>query len=156
MNLPEISVRRPITTIMLFIAIVIIGFVSFQRLPIDLFPEIEPPVISVLTQYPGASAQDVELNISKKIESGLSSITNLKKIRSVSIDNTSVVQLEFEFGTNLDEASNDIRSALEFTKRLLPDDAENPIIFKFSTNIFPIMFIAVQAEESYIGLNKLV
>ncbi len=156
MNLPEISVRRPITTIMLFIAIVIIGFVSFQRLPIDLFPEIEPPVISVLTQYPGASAQDVELNISKKIESGLSSITNLKKIRSVSIDNISVVQLEFEFGTNLDEASNDIRSALEFTKRLLPDDAENPIIFKFSTNIFPIMFIAVQAEESYIGLNKLV
>lgn len=156
MNLPEISVRRPITTIMLFAAIVIIGFVSFQRLPIDLFPEIEPPVISVLTQYPGASAQDVELNISKEIESGLSSINNLKKISSVSIDDISVVQLEFEYGTNLDEASNDIRSALEFTKRRLPDDAENPIIFKFSTNIFPIMFIAVQAEESYIGLNKLV
>lgn len=156
MNLPEVSVRRPITTIMLFVAIIIIGLVSFQRLPIDLFPEIEPPVVSVLTQYPGASAQDVELNISKKIESGLSSITNLKKIRSVSIDNISVVQLEFEFGTNLDEASNDIRSALEFTKRLLPDDAENPIIFKFSTNIFPILFVAVQAEESFIGLNKLV
>ncbi|AFN74490.1 Cation/multidrug efflux pump [Melioribacter roseus P3M-2] len=156
MNLPEISVRRPITTIMLFIAIVIIGLVSFQRLPIDLFPEIDPPYISVLTQYPGASAQDVEINVSKKIESGLSSVTNLKKISSVSIDNISVVQLEFEYGTNLDEASNDIRSALEFAKRNLPDDAEDPIIFKFSTNIFPILFIAVQAEESYVGLNKLV
>ncbi len=156
MNLPEVSVRRPITTIMLFVAIIIIGFVSFQRLPIDLFPEIEPPIISVLTQYPGASAQDVELNVTKKIESGLSSVTNLKKIRSTSIDNISVVQLEFEYGSNLDEASNDIRSALEFTKRNLPDDAEQPIIFKFSTNIFPILFIAVQANESYIGLNKLV
>lgn len=156
MNLPELSVRRPITTIMLFMAIMIIGFVSFERLPIDLFPEIEPPVISVLTQYPGASAQDVELNVTKKLESGLSSVTNLKKISSTSIDNISVVSLEFEYGTNLDEASNDIRSALEFTKRNLPDDAEDPVIFKFSTNIFPIMFIAVQANESYIGLNKLV
>ncbi|HPN38980.1 MAG TPA: efflux RND transporter permease subunit, partial [Melioribacteraceae bacterium] len=96
MNLPEVSVRRPITTIMLFMAIMIIGYVSFSRLPIDLFPEIEPPNISVLTQYPGASAQDVELNVTKKIEAGLSSITNLKKIRSTSIDNISVVSLEFE------------------------------------------------------------
>ncbi len=156
MNLPELSVRRPITTIMLFVGIMIIGAVSFMRLPIDLFPEIEPPVISVLTQYPGASAQDVELNVSKKIESGLSSVTNLKKVRSTSIDNMSVVTLEFEYGSNLDEASNDIRTALEFTKRGLPDDAEDPVIFKFSTNIFPVMFIAVQAEESYEGLNKLV
>ena len=156
MNLPEVSVRKPITTIMLFMAIIIIGIVSFERLPIDLFPEIEPPVISVLTQYPGASAQDVELNVSKKVESGLSSVTNLKKISSTSIDNISVVSLEFEYGSNLDEASNDIRSALEFTKRNLPDDAEDPVIFKFSTNVFPILFIAVQANESYIGLNKLV
>jgi HAE1 family hydrophobic/amphiphilic exporter-1 len=156
MNLPEISVRRPIATIMLFVAIMIIGLVSFDRLPIDLFPEIEPPIISVLTQYPGASAQDVELNVSKKLESGLSSVPNLKKIRSTSIDNISVISMEFEYGTNLDEASNDIRSALEFAKRNLPDDADAPIIFKFSTNIFPILFIAVQAKESYIGLNKLV
>ncbi|MFZ2324428.1 MAG: efflux RND transporter permease subunit [Ignavibacteriaceae bacterium] len=156
MNLSEVSVRKPITTIMLFMAIIIIGMVSFERLPIDLFPEIEPPIISVLTQYPGASAQDVELNVSKKVESGLSSVTNLKKISSTSIDNISVVSLEFEYGSNLDEASNDIRSALEFTKRNLPDDAEDPVIFKFSTNVFPIVFLAVQANESYIGLNKLV
>lgn len=156
MNLSEVSVRKPITTIMLFMAIIIIGMVSFERLPIDLFPEIEPPIISVLTQYPGASAQDVELNVSKKVESGLSSVTNLKKISSTSIDNISVVSLEFEYGSNLDEASNDIRSALEFTKRNLPDDAEDPVIFKFSTNVFPILFLAVQANESYIGLNKLV
>lgn len=156
MNLPAMSVRRPITTIMLFLAIIIIGYVSFDRLPIDLYPEIEPPIISVLTQYPGASAQDVELNVTKRIESGLSSVPNLKKLYSTSVDNLSVVVLEFEYGSNLDEASNDIRAALEFTKRFLPDDAETPAIYKFSTNMMPIMFWAVQAKESYIGLNKLI
>lgn len=156
MSLPDISVRRPITTLMLFAAILIIGFVSYQRLPIDLFPEIEPPVISVLVQYPGASAQDVELNVTKKVESGLGSVSELKTIRSTSIDGISVTTLEFEFGTNLDEASNNIRDALEFVKRQLPDDTENPFIFKFSTNFFPIVFLGVTADESYEGLNKLV
>ena len=156
MSLPDISVRRPITTSMLFVGILIIGFVSFQRLPIDLFPEIEPPVISVLVQYPGASAQDVELNVTKKVESGLGSVSELKTIRSTSIDGISVTTLEFEFGTNLDEASNNIRDALEFVKRQLPDDTENPFIFKFSTNFFPIVFLSVTADASYEGLNKLV
>lgn len=156
MSLPDISVRRPITTLMLFAAILIIGLVSFQRLPIDLFPEIEPPVISVLIQYPGASAQDVELNVTKKVESGLGSVSELKTMRSTSIDGISVTTLEFEFGTNLDEASNNIRDALEFVKRQLPDDTENPFIFKFSTNFFPIVFLGVTADASYEGLNKLV
>ncbi|MDD3558048.1 MAG: efflux RND transporter permease subunit [Melioribacteraceae bacterium] len=156
MSLPDISVRRPITTLMLFIAILIIGLVSFQRLPIDLFPEIEPPVISVLIQYPGASAQDVELNVTKKVETGLGSVSELKTIRSTSIDGISVVTLEFEYGTNLDEASNDIRDALEFVKRQLPEDTEAPFIFKFSTNFFPIVFLGVTADESYEGLNKLI
>lgn len=156
MTLPDISVRRPITTLMLFAAILIIGLVSYQRLPIDLFPEIEPPVISVLVQYPGASAQDVELNVTKKVESGLGSVSELKSMRSTSIDGISVTTLEFEFGTNLDEASNNIRDALEFVKRQLPDDTENPFIFKFSTNFFPIVFLGVTADASYEGLNKLV
>jgi len=156
MTLPDISVRRTITTLMLFAAILIIGLVSYQRLPIDLSPEIEPPVISVLVQYPGASAQDVELNVTKKVESGLGSVSELKSMRSTSIDGISVTTLEFEFGTNLDEASNNIRDALEFVKRQLPDDTENPFIFKFSTNFFPIVFLGVTADASYEGLNKLV
>ncbi len=156
MSLPDISVKRPITTLMLFVAILIIGLVSFQRLPIDLFPEIEPPVISVLIQYPGASAQDVELNVTKKVESGLGSVSDLKTLRSTSIDGISVTTLEFEYGTNLDEAANDIRDALEFVKRQIPEDTENPFIFKFSTNFFPIVFLSVTADESYEGLNKLV
>lgn len=156
MNLPEIAVRRPITTIMAFVVIIILGFVSFVGLPIDLFPEIEPPFISVLTQYPGASAQDIETNITEKMETALSGVTNLKKITSTSIDNISVVSLEFEYGTNLDEAANDVRDLLEFVKSDLPDDAETPTIFKFSTNLLPILFVSVTADQSYMGLNKLI
>jgi HAE1 family hydrophobic/amphiphilic exporter-1 len=156
MNLSEMSVRKPVTTVMCYLAVIVIGLVSLQRLPIDLFPEVDPPMISVLTQYPGASAQDVEMNVSRQIESGLSSISNLKKIYSTSIDNLSVVTLEFEYGSNLDEASNDIRSALEFTKRNLPDDAEEPSVYKFSSNMMPVLYLSVQAQESYQGLNKLI
>jgi len=156
MNLSEMSVRKPVTTVMCYLAVIVIGLVSLQRLPIDLFPEVDPPMISVLTAYPGASAQDVEMNVSKQIESGLGSISNLKKIYSTSIDNLSVVTLEFEYGSNLDEASNDIRSALEFTKSNLPDDVEEPTVYKFSSNMMPVLFLSVQAQESYLGLNKLI
>lgn len=156
MNLPQIFVDRPVTTIMVFLAIFALGAVSFFGLPIDLFPEIEPPVISVITNWDGASAQDVERNISKEIETGLSSISGLDKITSISIDNLSAVQLQFKWGTNLDEAANEIRNSLEFTKRRLPDDAEEPIIFKFGSNFFPVLFVSVTAEESYLGLNKLI
>ncbi len=156
MRLPEVAVRRPISTIMAFLAIIILGFVSFQGLPIDLLPEIEPPFISVLTQYPGASSQDVETNITEKMETALSGVSDLKKLTSTSIDNISVVSLEFEYGTNLDEASNNVRDLLEFVKRDLPDDAETPTIFKFSTNFFPILFVSVTADQSYPGLNKLI
>lgn len=155
MNLARIFVDRPVATMMLFIAILAIGLFSLYGLPIDLFPEIEPPVISVITQYHGASAKDIEANITKILESSLSSVNKLDKITSISIDNTSAIQLQFDWGTNLDEAANDIRNMLELTKSQLPDEVEAPIIFKFGTNFFPVLFISVTAEESYPGLNKL-
>lgn len=156
MNLAKIFVDRPVATMMLFMAILAVGLFSLYGLPIDLFPEIEPPVISVITQYPGAGARDIETSITKILESSLSSVNKLDKITSISIDNTSAIQLLFDWGTNLDEAANDIRNLLELTKRQLPEEAETPIIFKFGANFFPVLFISVTAEESYFGLNKLV
>jgi len=156
MNLPRIFVDRPITTIMVFLGIMAIGLVSISRLPIDLFPEIENPVISVVTRYPGASAREVEINVTKEIESALSTVNRLDKITSTSIDNLSVVQCQFKWGTNLDEAANDMRNMLEFSKRNLPTDAETPIIFKFGSNMFPVLIYGVTARESYLGLEKLI
>jgi len=136
MNLPKLFVDRPITTIMVFLAVLAIGLVSLAKLPIDLLPDIENPVISVITQYPGASAKDVETNVTKKIESSLSTVNKLDEITSTSIDNVSVIQCKFKWGTDLDEAANDIRNLLEIAKRDLPDDAETPYLFKFGRICF--------------------
>lgn len=156
MNLPKTFVKRPVTTLMVFMGLLIVGIFALLQLPIDFFPEIEPPIVSVLTSYPGASAQDVEQNVTKIIEASLGTVSELKKITSTSMDNVSVVVLEFEWGTNLDEASNNVRDALEFAKRSLPAEVEKPIIFKFSTSWFPVVFLSATAEENYPGLNKLI
>lgn len=156
MNLPKIFVNRPITTIMVFLGIMAIGLVSLMKLPIDLFPDIENPVISVITQYPGASAKDIETNITKKLETYLTTVNKLDELTSTSIDNVSVIQCKFKWGTDLDEAANDIRNQLEIAKRDLPEDAETPILFKFGSNMFPVLIYGVSAKESYFGLDKLI
>lgn len=148
------AVKKPVTTLMIFIAIVVIGIYSFTRLPIDLYPEIEIPAIMVYTGYPGANASDIETNISEPIENTLNTVSNLKEVYSTSRDNASVVTLEFEYGTDLDGAANDVRDALGMVTRYLPDGSEEPIIFKFSTNMMPIMFYAITADESYEGIEE--
>jgi len=148
------AVKKPVTTLMVFIAIIVIGIYSFTRLPIDLYPEIEIPAIMVYTGYTGANASDIETNISEPIENTLNTVSNLKEVYSTSRDNASVVTLEFEYGTDLDGAANDVRDALGMVTRYLPDGADDPIIFKFSTNMMPIMFFAITADESYEGIEE--
>lgn len=148
------AVKKPVTTLMVFIAIIVVGIYSFTRLPIDLYPEIEIPAIMVYTGYTGANAADIETNISEPIENTLNTVSNLKEVYSTSRDNASVVTLEFEYGTNLDGAANDVRDALGMVTRYLPDGADDPIIFKFSTNMMPIMFFAITADESYEGIEE--
>src|SRR3990167_6611017 len=131
MRLPEFGVRFPVTNIMIFLAILVLGVVSLSKLPIDLMPEIEPPVISVITVYEGASAEDVETKVTEIIENDLSIISNLDKLTSRSQEGLSIVSCRFKWGVNLDEASNDIRDRLEFSKKTLPEEIETPIVFKF-------------------------
>ncbi|HPS27859.1 MAG TPA: efflux RND transporter permease subunit, partial [Bacteroidales bacterium] len=148
------AVKKPVTTLMVFIAIIVVGIYSFTRLPIDLYPEIEIPSIMVYTGYSGANAADIETNISEPIENTLNTVSNLKEVYSTSRDNASVVTLEFEYGTDLDGAANDVRDALGMVTRYLPDGADDPIIFKFSTTMMPIMFFAITADESYEGIEE--
>jgi HAE1 family hydrophobic/amphiphilic exporter-1 len=148
------AVKNPVTTIMVFVAVIIFGIYSLVKLPIDFYPEMEFPAIMVFTSYTGANASDVERNISEPLENSLNIVSNLKQISSVSRDNVSIVTLEFEYGTNLDGAANDVRDALSLVTSFLPDGAEDPVIFKFSTNMMPILFYAVTAEESYAGIEN--
>ncbi|MEN8203059.1 MAG: efflux RND transporter permease subunit [Bacteroidota bacterium] len=143
------AVKRPITTIMIFVALLVMGLYSLNRLPIDFYPDIDFPAISVITTYSGASAADIETNVSRTIEDGLNSVSNLKDISSVSRDNMSIVVCEFEWGTNLDEASNEMRDAISFVKPFLPEEVDDPALFKFSSSAMPILFYGVTAEESF-------
>ncbi len=155
MSIYSKSISRPITTILVFVALIVIGLYSLTQLPVDLYPEVELPFVGVVTTYQGASASDIETNLTRPLEDVLNSVSNLKEIYSSSSDGLSVIFINFEYGTNLDEASNDIRSSLSLIEKFLPDDAERPVIMKFNSSMMPIVFFAITAEESYQGLEKI-
>ncbi|HNU77849.1 MAG TPA: efflux RND transporter permease subunit, partial [Prolixibacteraceae bacterium] len=156
MSIYKSAVNKPITTLMVFTAIVVAGIYSLLNIPVDLYPEIEPPYMSVMTTYAGANAADIETNITKQLEESLNSVDGLKEITSTSYDNLSIINLEFEWGTNLDEANNDVRDVTDRIFDYLPEGSDRPVIFKFNTNMMPILVYAVTAKESYPGIEKLI
>lgn len=155
MSIYSTSVNRPVTTILIFVGLMVIGLYSLIQLPVDLYPEVELPFVGVVTTYPGASASDIETNITRPVEDVLNSVSNLKEMTSTSSDGLSVIFMNFEYGTNLDEATNDIRSNLSFIENFLPDDSEKPTVMKFNSSMMPIIFYAITAGESYRGLEKI-
>ncbi len=155
MSLYGNAVRRPIMTTLCFVAVVILGLFSLRNLPIDLYPDIETNTIMVMTTYSGASAQDIEQNVTRPLENVLNSVSNLKHITSKSRENISVITLEFEYGEDIDVLTNDVRDKLDMVSSMMPDDAETPIIFKFSTDMIPIIMLSVNASESMPGLYKI-
>lgn len=142
-------------TFLCFIAIVIFGLFSLSRLPVDLYPDIETNTIMVMTAYPGASASDIENNVSRPLESVLNTIGNLKHITSRSSENMSLIQMQFEYGHDINELTNDVRDKLDMISSSLPDNVETPVIFKFSSDMIPILILSVQAEESQPALHKI-
>lgn len=149
------AVRRPITTIMIFVALLVMGVYSLNKLPVDFYPDIDFPAISVITTYTGANAADIETNVTRIIEDQLNSVGNLKDISSTSRDNMSIVVCEFEWGTNLDEASNEMRDAISFAEQFLPEEVDKPALFKFSSSAMPILFYGVTADESFPAIAKI-
>ena len=155
MKMPEFAVKQPVATLMLFLALGLIGTFSLTRLNIDMFPEIDPPVVSILTSWPGASASDVETEVTEPIEDQVNTVNNLDTLTSKSMDNLSVIACKFNWGTDLDVATNDIRDKLDLARRELPDDVEEPILFKFSSATAPILFMTISATKSWPRLYHL-
>ena len=155
MSLYEGAVKRPIMTSLCFVAVAIFGIFSLLKLPVDLLPDIETNTIMVMTSYQGASASDVENNLSRPLENTLNSVEHLKHITSKSSEGVSVITLEFEFGYDIDVLTNDVRDKLDMVTSVLPDGVSTPIIFKFSTDMIPILMLSVQAEESQPALYKI-
>lgn len=155
MKIYESAVKKPVTTALIFVALVVLGLFSFSRLSVDLYPEIELRAVTVMTTYSGASTMDIEQNVTKRLETSLSTVTDLKRINSTSKDNISLITIEFEYGTNMDEAVNDVRSILDMQRNFLPEECDNPVVFKFSSDMMPIMFISANSDVSSKGLYKI-
>ena len=143
MNLSNLAVRRPITTSMFFLALLIFGSISLLRLPIDILPDITYPAITIITNYEGAGPQEVERLITERIEKRVSTIDNVKEIRSTSDEDTSTVTVDFNWGADLAEAANDIREKLDRIRRFLPEDADDPYLYKYDPSSRPILYLSL-------------
>jgi len=150
----RLAVRRPVLTFVVFAVLTLFGIFSLFNLKIDLFPNVSLPSISVITFYRGASSEDVEKLVTEPLERALSTIPNIKNIRSFSQENISTIILEFEQGTDLNSAVNDIRDRIDFTLRLLPSDIERPTIFKFDLSQFPILVAGIYSTDSLRDIRK--
>ena len=155
MAIYKTAIKNPVTTMLVFVAVMIIGLFCFVQLPVDQFPEMDPPYVMVMTTYPGASASEIETNVSKIMENSLTSVDNLKYINSTSKDNVSLVILELEWGCDITEAVNDVRSFCDMAKNQLPDGCSSPMVFKFSSSTMPICQYSITADESYPALDKI-
>ena len=140
---------------MFFLALVIFGSISVLRLPIDILPDITYPSITVVTNYEGAGPQEVERLITEIIEKNVSTIENVKDIRSTSGEDASNVTIDFNWGTNLDEAANDIREKLDRVRRFLPEDADDPFLYKYDPSSRPIIFFSLKGPIHPSGLRDL-
>jgi HAE1 family hydrophobic/amphiphilic exporter-1 len=151
----ETAVKNPVGTALIFIGVVLIGLMFYRQLPIDLYPNIDMNIVSVMTSYSGAGAEDVEANVTRPLEDALNSTEKLKEITSQSKDGISIIILEFEYGTNMDEVMNDVRDKVSMISGYLPDGTEDPMILKFSSDMIPVVILSATARESSAALYKI-
>jgi HAE1 family hydrophobic/amphiphilic exporter-1 len=154
MNFSEISIKRPVFVTMVILAIVVLGINAYTRLPVELFPKVDIPWVTVVTVYPGANPEEIETQVTDKLEDELSSLADLKSMKSDSEENLSMIALEFDVGVNLDAKAADVRDKVAAAKHLLPDDSEDPIVLKLDLDSFPIMFFSVSSNRPPIEVRK--
>ena len=155
MSIYRKAVNNPVTTSLIFIALAIFGVFSLINISLDRFPKFDANVVMVMSSYPGASAEDIETNLTKVLENSLNGVSDLKDMSSTSKENISLITLEFIEGVDIDVATNDVRDKLDMVNSVLPDGASLPVIFKFSADDMPIMIMAATADESLQALEKI-
>ncbi|MGE5508168.1 MAG: efflux RND transporter permease subunit, partial [Chitinophagales bacterium] len=154
MNIAQLSVKRPITTAMAYIAIILLGLFAASRLAVDLMPELAFPSLSVSVGYSGAAPEEVEKLITIPLEQAVSSVNGVVGINSVSQEGNARVSLSFKWGTDLQDAANDVRAAVERVRGRLPDDADAPRVFRFDPSQMPIMTVGVSGDSDLAELRR--
>ena len=155
MSIYRKAVNNPVTTALVFIAMAIFGIFSLIKISLDRFPKFDANVVMVMSSYPGASAEDIETNLTKVLENSLNAVSDLKNLTSTSKENISLITLEFVEGVDIDVATNDVRDKLDMVNSVLPDGVTLPVIFKFSADDMPILIMAATADESLPALEKI-
>jgi HAE1 family hydrophobic/amphiphilic exporter-1 len=153
MKITDISVKRPVTTTVIYLALIVLGLFSLGRLALDLIPDISFPVIVIYSSYPGVSPEEVEENLTKVIENTASSASGIEKVSSTSREGSSIVQVEYQWGTDLAEASNDLRERLDLIRDFIPEEATQPVLFKFDPSMTPIMVLSVEGRRDQESLR---
>ena len=156
MKIPEIAVRRKVSTAMLAMILVVLGFIAFASLGLDFFPDIEFPTVSVVTTYSGASSEDIENTITRPLEQIINTISRVKEVDSMTTEGASVIMVEFEWGTNLDFAAQDIRDQIGLYRNFIPEDASDPLVVKFNLGQMPIIFGGITADRPTLELKELI
>ncbi len=147
MRIVNFSVKRPVTMIISVAVLMILGFFTFSKMPVDLLPEMDFPIVAVMTTYAGAGPEEVESQVTKPLEQSLNTLSNVKEIHSSSIAGTSFVLMSFNWGTNLDSAVIDIRENIGFIERFLPSDSEKPMVIKMDPNMMPILQMGISGGD---------
>lgn len=147
MKLVDQSVKRPVGVIMIVLAIIALGVISVRNLAIDLLPEIDLPVAVVAVNYPDAAPEEVEKQVSKPIESALSSIEGVETIQTQSQSGSALVLMQFNMGTNLDNALLEVRESVDQVKGMLPESAGDPSVLRFNPNQMPIMWVGLSGDN---------
>jgi HAE1 family hydrophobic/amphiphilic exporter-1 len=156
MSIPNIAIHRPVTITMITVVILMIGTISFMRLPVDLMPDTEYPTLTVRTDYPGVGPEEMETLVTRPIEQSLSSVPGVERLTGSSSEGSSTVRVSFEWGTNLDEAAAELRTRLDRIRGALPEDAQPPTLFKFDVSQFPILYLAIAGDRDPRELRQFV
>ncbi|MFZ0389298.1 MAG: efflux RND transporter permease subunit, partial [Calditrichia bacterium] len=155
MNITRLAVHRPIATTMVFLIIIVVGIMGFRFLPVDLLPPIEYPLLSVSTVYPNVGPEEIETIVTDRVENAVASVPNIEEVRSRSEEGRSRVTLEFTQGTNIDEAANDVRAALDRIRDDFPPEVESPRLWKFDPDNFPVVILGARSNRNMEELTRI-
>jgi hydrophobic/amphiphilic exporter-1 (mainly G- bacteria), HAE1 family len=155
MNIAEISIKRPVFIVMIILSIITLGVIGYQRLSVDLLPNVEFPTLVVLTRYEGASSTEIETLITKPLETALANVEGLDTLSSTSREGVSQIMVTFKMGVDVKFSELKVREKVEATRNKLPDDVDDPVINRFSTDDMPIMFLSIQGNRTLSDLREI-
>lgn len=155
MSIPRIAIERPVTMFMISMVIILLGAISLTRLPVDLMPDTQMPTITVRVNYSGVGPLEMEELVTRPIEQAVSAVAGLERVDSTSSEGSSMVRLNFAWGSDLSEAADEVRTRLDRVRGRLPEDADPPTVFKFDSTAMPIMGIGVQGDFDPVTLREL-